>query len=112
MREITTHGDDAIQVVADNDGHGASNTYLFETEARSLGALRFQNGPIPDVGINGITNEVAIACVIDRLESFQAGPFKCAENEGALIALRCAMTALQSRTVNRKARGVEGKMQP
>lgn len=37
----------------------------------------FQNGPIAKVGVNGVTHEALLAILIDRLRSFQAGPYAC-----------------------------------
>jgi hypothetical protein len=70
--------------------------------------ILFQNGPIQSSGVNGITHEVLIAILIDRLRSFQAGPYACEENADALINLVNAQLALHSRTQRRQARGVEG----
>lgn len=70
-------------------------------------AIDFQNGPIKEFGINGCHNEDLIAIVIDRLEHFQAGEFKCRENELALTKLEEAMHWLRHRTNARVARGVE-----
>ena len=47
--------------------------------------------------------------MIDRLRSFQAGPFPSDENSIALIHCGVALDALKSRTRNRLARGVEGQ---
>src|SRR5262245_727881 len=44
----------------------------------------FQNGPIAEAGVNGVTHEALFAIVIDRLRSFQAGPHSCRENAIAL----------------------------
>lgn len=68
----------------------------------------FQNGPIAEKGVNGITQEVLLAIVIDRLRSFQAGPFACRENALALTKIEEAMHWLQQRTLARMRRGVEG----
>jgi hypothetical protein len=68
----------------------------------------FQNGPINEHGVNGVTQEVLLAIVIDRLRSFQAGQFACRENAIALTKLEEAQHWLQSRTRSRMARGVEG----
>lgn len=68
----------------------------------------FQNGPIQEVGVNGITQEVLIAICIDRLRSFQAGPYACRENALALTKLEEAQHWLHHRTRVREARGVEG----
>lgn len=68
----------------------------------------FQNGPINEVGVNGITQEVLLAIVADRLRSFQAGPFSCRENALALTKIEEAMHWLQQRTIRRMRAGVEG----
>jgi hypothetical protein len=38
-----------------------------------FGQALFQNGPIAEVGVNGVTHEVLLAIVADRLRSFQKG---------------------------------------
>jgi hypothetical protein len=68
----------------------------------------FQNGPIKEFGVNGITQEALLAIVIDRLKCFQEGPFRCRENAIALTHLEDALMWLQRRTRARIARGVEG----
>jgi hypothetical protein len=70
--------------------------------------ILFQNGPIGEAGVNGITHEVLLAILIDRLEGFQAGKFACSENALALQSLKLAQNALQYRTQLRVMRGVEG----
>jgi hypothetical protein len=70
--------------------------------------LLFQNGPINEVGVNGVTHEALLAILIDRLECFQAGPFANKYNSVALDYLRGAQDILQQRTKDRMARGVEG----
>lgn len=70
--------------------------------------IGFQNGPIKEAGVNGVTQEALMAIVIDRLRSFQAGPYSCKENSVALTHIETAMLWLQKRTRDRQARGVEG----
>ena len=70
--------------------------------------ILFQNGPIPEKGVNGVTQEVLLAIVADRLRSFQAGPFACCENALALTKIEEAQHWLQQRTLARMRRGVEG----
>lgn len=72
--------------------------------------INFQNGPIKDVGVNGISNESLLAIVEDRLKDFQAGEYKCRENACALTHLQEAMMWLHRRTHERLQRGVEGTM--
>lgn len=70
--------------------------------------LLFQNGPIPEAGVNGLTHEVLLAIVADRLRSFQKGPYSCRENALALTKIEEAQLWLQSRTLARMRQGVEG----
>lgn len=131
MREITSHrvnpANDMLTITAlDEPGSGgASHLYSitgfnsktnpsdpfvawYDKPAQNSTVL-FQNGPIAEVGVNGVTHEALLAILIDRLEAFQRGPFASAYNESALGALQLAQMALQSRTRQRMARGVEGK---
>lgn len=70
--------------------------------------ILFQNGPIKESGVNGITHEVLLAILIDRVEGFQAGQYPSKENDLALHYMKGALEALQRRTKARIARGVEG----
>lgn len=117
MREITSHivnpVNDKLKIaVMDEPGAGGANhEYRIRTVDQPnnrLWHLNFQNGPINEHGVNGVTQEALLAIVADRLESFQAGPFACTENARALDSVRDAMLWLQSRTKARMARGIEG----
>ena len=128
MRELTDHivsGDQAVQLqleVLDAPGAGGANhEYRIMLPPPPLGPsdsakanafdLSFQNGPIKEVGVNGITQEALLAIVIDRLRSFQAGTFACRENAIALTHFEEGLMWLQRRTVARIKRGVEGTHQ-
>lgn len=76
-----------------------------------VGHVNFQNGPVKEFGINGCHQEDLLAIVIDRLESFQKGPFACRENALALTHIEEAMHWLNHRTKDRDQRGVEGTNQ-
>lgn len=78
------------------------------TDERHSVGIVFQNGPIPEAGVNGVTNEALLAILIDRMRCFQSGPFACRENALVLIALEEAQRQLHYRTIARMARGVEG----
>lgn len=119
MRTIEYHkinptNDTLDVIVADASGHGgASHVYRVE-HGNSAGhdhllEIRFQNGPIAEHGINGVTQEILLAVVIDRLRSFQAGPFSSRENALALTKCEEALHWLQQRTLDRMRRGVEGQ---
>jgi len=73
-----------------------------------LGSIKFQKGPIKEVGVNGCHQEDLIAIVIDRLQCFQAGDFACRENALAITKLEEALHWLNHRTKDRIDRGVEG----
>lgn len=70
--------------------------------------IRFQDGPIQEAGVNGISNEALLAIVEDRLQGFQRGEFSCRENAVALTKLQECIMWLHKRTRDRVARGVEG----
>lgn len=127
MKILTDHKlnglNDAIEIrVTDEPGQGGAN-HEYELwipdaiidgpgEGHQAGPacqISFQNGPIQEVGVNGISGESLLAVVIDRLRAFQSGPFSCYENAAALIKLEESLMWLQKRTRDRLARGVEGK---
>lgn len=70
--------------------------------------IHFQEGPIKEVGINGLTNEDLIHMVMARLEAFQKSEFSCRENACALTKLEESLMWLGRRTQKRIERGVEG----
>lgn len=113
-RELTSHRvngcNEALSVHAmDEPGHGgASHEYRIQLGGTNYLMVNFQNGPIKEVGTNGITHEALLAILIDRLEGFQSGPYACPENGMALSCLLSAQRELKSRTEKRLARGVEG----
>ena len=130
VREITAHKvndcNEALRIeVLDEPGAGGANhlykitgfnsdTNVSDPWKAAHGApavhshVLFQNGPIKEVGTNGVTHEALLAILIDRLQSFQAGPYACRENAIALTKLEEAQHWLQHRTQARVARGVEG----
>lgn len=127
MRTIEDHkvnlANDTLDIaVTDEPGSGGANhRYLitgvdFSTnESRKIGeelgpghVILFQNGPINEVGVNGLTHEALLAIVADRLRSFQKGPFACKANACALTHIEEAQHWLQQRTIERMRRGVEG----
>ena len=68
----------------------------------------FQKGPLKENEVNGCHQEDLLAIVLDRLQHFQAGEFKCRENAIAITKIQEAMFWLNHRTNCRQARGVEG----
>lgn len=136
MRTITDHiveGDSVnhqlkISVLDQPGQGGASHLYMIEGLDRSKNAeawhiedwgyhpwlcapVLFQNGPIKEFGVNGTTQEALLAIIIDRLRSFQSGPYSCRDNAIALTHCEDALMWLQRRTRERIKRGVEGTNQ-
>lgn len=118
MRELVSHKvnglNDVLSVkVLDEPGHGgACHSYHIAPTAGNAAGVRidFQNGPLAETGNvpNGISQEVLLAIVEDRLLGFQAGPYACRDNAVALTKIQEAMMWLHKRTRERMARGVEG----
>ena len=130
MRELTDHGvsgDQAvhlkIQVIDEPGAGGANHEYRIsghdlkkhpayantsDEDIPQWETICFQNGPIKEFGVNGITQEALLAIIIDRLRCFQAGPFSSPFNASALVHCEKALSDLQTRTRERIARGVEG----
>ena len=93
------------------DGSPAE-VFIFDSLGNdSHAAIRFQCGPVKEVGENGTTIEAVVDVLIKRLEGFQKGPFACDYNQEAIHALMLAKDALMVRTQKRMERGVEGTNQ-
>lgn len=124
MREISDHKvnpvNDRLKVYpVDEPGSGGAH-HLYEISGFSVkphgpqglvewsNRIGFQNGPISEGDVNGLTDEVLLAIIADRLRSFQAGPYSCKAHACALTHIEEAMHWLQQRTLERMRRGVEG----
>lgn len=70
--------------------------------------IMFQKGPIHEKGINGLTERDLLEILRHRLASFQEGKFSCFANKKAIEGIELAIAALDMRTKDRIARGVEG----
>lgn len=122
-RRITTHLgsslNDRLTVEATSPPGTGGAPYQYEiyldsprgVKDRAYCELRFQQGNPADE-INGISNEVLLAVVRDRLECYQRGPFACEDNAEALKGIVRAMDKLAWRSIERKDRGVEGTQNP
>lgn len=93
-----------------DERYGVDRSPLSDKFGRNC-IIGFQNGPIAESGVNGISNEALLAIVEDRLAGFQSGQFACRENAIALTKIQEAMMWLQKRTRDRVNRGVEGTNQ-
>lgn len=125
MEQLTAHKcntvNDTLQVVATDEigAGGAYHRYVItgynpNTNPSLRGdsplptVVLFQNGPINEVGVNGVTHEALLAILIHRMECFQNGDYACDENKSALVHLQAALDSMKARTLARMKRGVEG----
>ncbi len=117
MREIFDHkvgpANTELKVTAmDQPGHGGANHVYTITAVNGdpVGgdSISFQNGPVGEVGVNGLTHEALLAIIIDRLRGFQKGPYATKANACALTHCEEGLHWLQQRTLERMRRGVEG----
>lgn len=97
----------------ERDGNGGSHVYRLRVNAQgehftSEQEIEFQNGPLQEAGLNGISDEALLAIVIDRLEGFQTAQYRSRYNALAITKLEEAMHWLNARTTDRQKRGVEG----
>lgn len=121
MREVTSHKVNGlneklrIEVLDEPGSGGACHKYRItmmpDVGPEGYFTAMFQNGPIQEAGVNGISQEALLAIVQDRLEGFQSGEFANEDNEAALMHIKCAIAHLHKRTKERMARGVEGTSQ-
>lgn len=118
-REVTTHRvngcNNQIRIFANKEANvvGSPSHYQIVIENKKRESkepsqqvldLRFQSGAIRDGGVNGITHEVLLAILRDRLEQVQQTDFACDENDEVLTHLESAMLWLQKRNMERRAR--------
>jgi|1185.fasta_scaffold407562_1 hypothetical protein len=110
-KAIVLEADDRNPANGNASHHYALKVYKSKSPESPLirtNHLDFQDGPIGETGVNGVTNEVLLAVLIDRLEGFQSSKWACEENARALSNVREALADLESRTKARQERGVEG----
>ncbi|EYD27601.1 hypothetical protein J922_2989 [Acinetobacter baumannii 25493_9] len=72
-------------------------------------SLHFQDGPIPEHGVNGVTSEALLKVLIHRtkpLDKKSPSEFK----KKAIIYMESALEEFNKRTAERRARGVEGTL--
>lgn len=92
-----------------NEAPGERDGHIYHLHAGELETeLRFQQGPVSEVGVNGIQNEQLIAVLVHRIGVLNKA-FPCRENSLAVTKLEEALLWLEKRTQDRRRRGVEGK---
>jgi hypothetical protein len=89
----------------------STNPAYRDSDTANLLTILFQQGPVPDVGINGVTPEAVLVCLLHLFEGYQTSKFACPENEEAIKGFQASLDAIRSRTASRIERGVEGTHQ-
>lgn len=119
LRQVTSHKVNGlnekldIDVLSEPGEGGASQWYrvVNKDTQQVMCDLQFQVGNPNEIGVNGISNEVLLAIVSDRLTGFQSGRFRSDFGDLALNKLNQCIRALRRRTQERASRGVEGTTQ-
>ncbi len=65
-------------------------------------SIEFHHGTL-EWGTRGVTNEVLLRIVLDRLQAFQRGDQPSRQNEAAIEAIEAALAALGERAADREA---------
>lgn len=117
MRTLTTHHDgfglnDSIVIESDDRDPNAGNgthKYVASIDGHIIATIQFQHGPRNVEGSTpGLTSTALLAMLIDHLDGFQDGPYRCRENAVALTHLETAQLWMEKRTRDRAKRGVLG----
>jgi alkylation response protein AidB-like acyl-CoA dehydrogenase len=121
MKEVFINNENIrIKKIFPDGNHGSENNeYYFGNvlgaehlgefkPAGEFGFVKFQNGTVPENGVNGICIEDLIEVCIDKLQMFQSTNLSCRQNALAMTKLEEALHWLQARTADRRRRWVEG----
>jgi hypothetical protein len=100
--------DDCHTYYLDHFGQGETLSMLPPPE---ITRLHFYEMRVDGTKIDGVTNEEVLRVLVHRLKVLDE-KFSCIQNDFAIKYLESALALLESRTEDRKARGVEGKMKP
>ena len=108
LEEVTveTPADD-MTGVSDEEAIKAAHHFTFDG---SMGGskLHFQEGPIEEVGINGIQAPSVLTAIVEYLREISKPPHNSRETALAITKIEEAVLWLDKRTADRKERVVEG----
>jgi hypothetical protein len=83
--------------------------FVISAESNVLSVLYFQNGTIPENGVNGVTMESVLSVLIARTQ-YLNNKYPCDENKEAIRDMSLALDQFHKRTADRISRDVEGKL--
>lgn len=95
----------------DPNAVGVPRKYVVKLAETNVVTIEFHEGP-PENGANGLTQEVLLAILEDRLMAWQATPYGTREAQIAIGKLQEARMWLGERTRLRELAGTEGKPIP
>ena len=105
--ELNINGNGTRLFCDDNWNYHAPHDFTIKRDDVEIGHIHLQEGPIKEVGVNGVRDEDLLTIVLTRLEAFQGSEFNCIENQEAINGIREALESLQNRTLKRYSRDVE-----
>jgi hypothetical protein len=85
----------------------AKEAYAKKLDVADFIQIKFQEGPIKEVGVNGAQVDDVLTTCLEKLQGFNA-KFACTENTYAIQHLQETLFWLRARRENREKRGVEG----
>lgn len=99
-----------IEAIGEPQHDGSVREYKIDApDYPGAGFIVFHTGPHNEgQTINGLTNEVLLAIVLDRMQAWQSGPFQCPENAESALHIERALDAIRRRAAKRHDRGVLG----
>ena len=107
-QQETMDGSPALVEVFGSEKFKGVVTDVHNGQSEPFIRIKFQAGPLQEVGVNGCSIEDVIDVLVARLEGFQKGPFRCRENALAITNLEQGKLWLLERTRKRQAQRVEG----
>jgi hypothetical protein len=115
MRKLTTiQKRENLNTVfaADEKGNGGANhNYIIDfQDGNNICNIQFQNGPrLVEDSIHGVIDSDLLEIVLDRMKSFQQGPFSSRENAIVITKLEECLMWMNRRVEDRIERNVLGK---
>jgi hypothetical protein len=115
-RKVELHHDghglnESIGIYADEpDKSGASHLYELRIGDKLVASIQFQKGPRGEaLSTPGVTEGAIMAVIVDRMQGFNGGPYRCRENSLVATKVEEAMHWTRARADERASRGVLGK---
>ena len=112
MEQIKMNYNVGNHTIVHEDSKAYNNYHHFTvkgSENQTIGNVDFQQGPIKEVGENGLSERDLLEIVKYRLENFQKSPFACTYTGDAINSISNAIKFLDARTADRAKRNVEGR---